>query len=55
MTDHADRSWCTKPNSPAWWGAALRQWRFDHPKAVPLVGISSARPRIPAMFDRVMK
>lgn len=55
MKDYADRSWCTKPNSPAWWKAALRQWRYDHPDASPRVGVSSARPRVPTTFDRVMK
>lgn len=55
MTDHADRKWCKDPSSKEWMAAALKQWRFDNPFATPKVAISSAHPRVPTMFERVMK
>lgn len=50
ITDHADRSWATRPTSPAWRDAFCRAFKAHHPQ--PKVAISSAHPRVPAMFQR---
>lgn len=55
MTDHACRKWCTDPSSEQW-RSAFRQWfRFVNPNLFPKVASSSAHPRQPVTFQRVMK
>lgn len=55
MTDHADRTWCTKPGTKQWHDAWLKAFRAANPFLNPKVGISSAHPRQPVKFARVMK
>ena len=55
MTDHACRKWCTDPSSEQWRQAWLKAFRAANPFLQPKVGISSAHPRQPVKFDRVMK
>lgn len=55
MTDHACRKWCTDPHSQEWRDAFLKEFRALNPWNQIKVAISSAHPRVPAMFDRVMK
>jgi len=53
ITDHADRTWCIKVESPAWWEAA---WKEAKAKGIsPKVPIGNAYPRIPTVFKRKYK
>ena len=55
MKDYADRTWCKDPSSKQGYAARLKEWRAKNPFATPKVAISSAHPRVPTMFERVMK
>ena len=55
MTDHACRKWCTDPYSEEWRQAERQAFRAANPFLQPKVGISSAHPRQPVKFERVMK
>ena len=55
MTDNASRKWCTDPSSEQWRQAFRKAFRAANPFLQPKVGISSAHPRQPVKFERVMK
>lgn len=53
--DFACRKWCTDPSSEQWRQAFRKAFRAANPFLQPKVGISSAHPRQPVKFERVMK